>query len=54
MHRNIPSRLVFERADNIPERFSIVCWIHNWPECPLEAIELRGVLMEMAGVKESP
>jgi hypothetical protein len=19
----------------------IVCWIHNWPECPLEVIELR-------------
>ena len=20
----------------------IVCWIHNWPECPLEVVELRG------------
>ena len=20
----------------------IVCWEHNWPECPLEVLELRG------------
>jgi hypothetical protein len=32
----------------------IVCWIHNWPDCPLEVIELRSVAMEMAGVKQSP
>jgi hypothetical protein len=19
----------------------IVCWSHNWPECPLEVVELR-------------
>jgi len=29
----------------------IVCWIHNWPDCPLEVIELRTAAMEMAGVK---
>ena len=23
----------------------IVCWIHNWPECPIEVIELRSVIM---------
>ena len=22
----------------------IVCWIHNWPECPLEVLELRSVI----------
>jgi hypothetical protein len=22
----------------------IVCWKHNWPECPLEVIELRTAL----------
>jgi len=22
----------------------IVCWEHNWPECPLEVIELRSVV----------
>jgi Homing endonuclease associated repeat len=22
----------------------IVCWVHNWPECPLEVVELRSVV----------
>jgi ADP-ribose pyrophosphatase YjhB (NUDIX family) len=22
----------------------IVCWTHNWPKCPLEVVELRGVI----------
>ena len=22
----------------------IICWIHNWPECPLEVLELRSAL----------
>jgi hypothetical protein len=22
----------------------IVCWIHNWPACPLEVVELRSVV----------
>ncbi len=22
----------------------LVCWIHNWPECPIEVIELRSVV----------
>jgi hypothetical protein len=22
----------------------IVCWEHNWPECPLEVVELRGAI----------
>jgi hypothetical protein len=26
----------------------IVCWIHNWPECPLEVIELRSVVEKLA------
>jgi hypothetical protein len=25
----------------------IVCWINNWPECPLEVIELRKVVEEV-------
>lgn len=27
----------------------IVCWEHNWPECPLEVIELRRVLDDLDG-----
>jgi hypothetical protein len=26
----------------------IVCWVHNWPECPLEVIELSKVVRELA------
>jgi hypothetical protein len=25
----------------------IVCWEHNWPECPVEVLELRAVLDEL-------
>jgi len=27
----------------------IVCWIHDWPECPLEVIELRSLLPTCEG-----
>jgi hypothetical protein len=30
----------------------IVCWIHNWEECPLEVIELRKVVEAMAARKK--
>jgi len=26
----------------------IVCWHHNWPECPLEVVELRSILHGLA------
>jgi hypothetical protein len=26
----------------------IVCWINNWPDCPLEVIELRTVVEKLA------
>jgi hypothetical protein len=26
----------------------IICWIHNWPECPLEVIELKSVVEKLA------
>ncbi|MGE5323451.1 MAG: homing endonuclease associated repeat-containing protein [Actinomycetota bacterium] len=25
----------------------IVCWTHNWPECPIEVLELKSVMQEM-------
>jgi hypothetical protein len=28
----------------------IVCWRHNWPECPLEVVELRGEIPKIAGI----
>ena len=27
----------------------VVCWEHNWPECPLEVLELRKVIDELGG-----
>lgn len=27
----------------------IVCWEHNWPDCPLEVVELRKVIDELEG-----
>ena len=27
----------------------IACWEHDWPECPLEVIELRSVLKQLQG-----
>jgi len=26
----------------------IVCWRHNWPECPLEVIELRSLIKSLS------
>ena len=28
----------------------IICWKHNWPECPLEVIELRKEIAKIAGM----
>jgi Homing endonuclease associated repeat len=28
----------------------IVCWVNNWPDCPLEVIELKKVMEEMRGM----
>ena len=32
----------------------IVCWEHNWEECPLEVIELKTVIAEDWENKTSP
>ena len=33
-----------------PEQCDVlVCWTHNWPECPLDVIELRDVLKRLRG-----
>jgi hypothetical protein len=28
----------------------VVCWEHDWPDCPLEVIELRTIWLDAAGV----
>jgi HNH endonuclease len=32
----------------------IVCWEHNWPECPLEVIELKSHLPKLPELPKSP
>ncbi|MDP9350006.1 MAG: hypothetical protein M3P51_00450, partial [Chloroflexota bacterium] len=27
----------------------IVCWEHNWPDCPLEVLELRSIIHQLEG-----
>ncbi len=27
----------------------IVCWEHDWPDCPLEVVELRHVIKDLEG-----
>jgi hypothetical protein len=27
----------------------IVCWEHNWPECPLEVLELKSLVKQWSG-----
>jgi Homing endonuclease associated repeat len=28
----------------------IVCWEHNWPECPVEVVELKAEIAKIAGI----
>jgi hypothetical protein len=35
------SRNFLKHAHDVEQCDMIVCWIHNWPECPLEVVELR-------------
>jgi hypothetical protein len=32
----------------------IVCWEHNWPDCPLEVVELKQALSRRQGVTAFP
>jgi hypothetical protein len=33
---------------------AIVCWEHNWEECPLEVIELKTVIAKLGNAKPLP
>ena len=30
----------------------IVCWRHNWPECPLEVLELSEAVKKIGGARD--
>jgi len=38
------SRNFVRHLHNLEDCDAIVCWIHNWPECPLQVVELKKVL----------
>jgi hypothetical protein len=42
------SRNFLEHMHSVDGCDGIVCWINNWPDCPLEVIELRTVVEKLA------
>jgi hypothetical protein len=42
------SRNFLEHMHSVDGCDGIVCWINNWPDCPLEVIELRSVVEKLA------
>jgi hypothetical protein len=43
------SRNFFKHGHNARECDLIVCWDHNWRECPIAVLELKSVVMGIAG-----
>lgn len=43
------SRNFLKHGHRAEECDMIVCWLHNWPECPLDVVELREVLIGTSG-----
>jgi hypothetical protein len=51
-NRWIPRKIEFENESrnflthmhSLDDADLIVCWTHNWPECPLEVLELKSVI----------
>jgi len=41
------SRNFLRHMHDVKECDLIVCWRHNWPECPLEVLELRSLLPKL-------
>jgi len=51
-NRWVPTKIEFENESrnflthmhSIDDAELIVCWTHNWPECPLEVLELKSII----------
>ena len=41
------SRNFLKHMHDAKECDLIVCWKHNWPECPVKVLELRKVLQDL-------
>jgi hypothetical protein len=46
MEFELQSRNFLEHQHDPTKCDLIICWEHNWPECPLEVLELKTVLRE--------
>jgi hypothetical protein len=44
---NLRAGIFLRHGHRIDGCDGIVCWKHNWKECPLEVIELRKVLQSL-------
>ena len=42
------SRNFREHGHRVAECDLIVCWHHNWPQCPLEVMELKTIVAEIS------
>ena len=55
--QRIPAELEYESRNFLihghdPDQVAmIVCWVHNWPECPVEVVELSGVLRKIRNLE---
>ncbi len=45
------SRNFLKHMHKIQDCDLIVCWSNNWPECPIEVLELRSVVKQIAGAE---
>jgi hypothetical protein len=54
MEFELESRNFLKHDHSVDECDMIVCWEHNWPECPLEVLELKSVMAEQGRLPELP
>jgi HNH endonuclease len=53
--QRVPAEMEYESRNFLvhghdPDKVALlVCWVHNWPECPVEVIELSQVLRRLRG-----
>ena len=46
----LKSRTFHDHGHNAEHCDLIVCWEDNWPECPVEVLELKGVIATLGKI----
>ena len=41
------SKSFFTHGHNISQCQLIICWRHNWPDCPIEVLELKSAIQKL-------